>query len=193
MVALWGAQFQLLLLEFFMAKPENDVIIPPPIFYRRYVDDTYVRKKKDEQDELFKKLNSYHENITFTQELNPKRFLDTEISFKGLEIQTSVVSKESKLPPHWDSKIPKRYKRNAINGELHRAKKIATNFPNEVKRIKSKFKYSGYPMRFINSVVKSFNEPQTTNQEVQETPRIPISNRKIYLQKYSLSLSISHH
>ena len=159
----------------FMAKLENEVIHPPPIFYRRYVDDTYVRKKKNEPDELFQKLNSYHENITFTQEINPKRFLDTEIAFNGSEIHTSVVAKKNKLPPHFDSKIPKRYKRNLINGELHRAKKIATNFPNEINRIKSKFKNCGYPLRFINSVITSFNEPQTVNQEIQEKPRIIIN------------------
>ena len=29
---------------------------------------------------------------------------------------------------HWSSKVPFRYKKNAINGELHRAKKTSSNF-----------------------------------------------------------------
>ena len=37
-----------------------------------------------------------------------------------------------------ESNIPKRYKRNAINGDLHHAKLIATDFDNEIVQI-SKF------------------------------------------------------
>ena len=39
----------------------------------------------------------------------------------------------------WSSNIPKCYKRNAINGDLHRAKRIATDFDNEIVQIKEKF------------------------------------------------------
>ena len=39
-----------------------------------------------------------------------------------------MYNKTKKLPVHWTSEIPVRYKYNAIIGELHRAKKIATNF-----------------------------------------------------------------
>ena len=39
-------------------------------------------------------------------------------------------------PVHWSSKVRFRYKTNAINGELHRAKKIQ-NFQSETARIKS--------------------------------------------------------
>ena len=39
---------------------ENDVVAPiKPLFYKRYVDDTYVRRKKNTKDELFEKLNTY--------------------------------------------------------------------------------------------------------------------------------------
>ena len=44
-----------------MCKMEDDVVTPlKPIFYKRYVDDTYLRRKKDTTDELFERLNSYH-------------------------------------------------------------------------------------------------------------------------------------
>ena len=39
----------------------------------------YREKKKHETDELFLDLNSYHENIKLTLEINPNVFLDTEI------------------------------------------------------------------------------------------------------------------
>ena len=41
------------------------------------MDDTYVKRKRNESDTLFDALNSYDPNIKFTLEQNPKRFLDT--------------------------------------------------------------------------------------------------------------------
>ena len=50
--------------DFYMCKMEYDVVVPvKPIFYKRYVDDTYVRRKKNTKDELFEKLKTYHGNI----------------------------------------------------------------------------------------------------------------------------------
>ena len=43
-------------------------------------------------------------------------------------IETSVAVKESKIPNHGSSAVPKKYKRNAILGDLHRANKISSNF-----------------------------------------------------------------
>ena len=37
---------------------EYDVVVPAkPIFYKRYVDNTYVRRKKDDVEKLFEELN----------------------------------------------------------------------------------------------------------------------------------------
>ena len=64
----------------FMHKLERVVIKPPlPIFYKRYVDDIYVRRKRNIEDKLFNDLNNYHDNIKFTVENAPKKFLDTQI------------------------------------------------------------------------------------------------------------------
>ena len=46
-----------------------------------------------------------------------------------------------------------RYKRNAIIGELHRAKKIASNFDIEIKRIVTKYTAAGFPSRFVRSII----------------------------------------
>ena len=123
---------------------EEDIVIPPnPIFYKRYVDDTYVRRKKHETDKLFIDLSSYHENIELTLEINPNKFLDTEIIGTNHGIKTQVYNKAKKLPVHWSYKVPHKYKRNAITGELHRAKRIVSNFDDETKRIRSKYKDAG--------------------------------------------------
>ena len=42
-----------------------------------------------------------------------------------------------------------RYKRNAIIGELHRTKKIASNFEIEIKRIITKYAAARFPSRFV--------------------------------------------
>ena len=60
-------------------------------------------------------------------------------------------------PVHWSSKVPFRYKKNAINGELHRAKKISSNFQSEIARIKAKFLNAGFPHKVIGSAINNFN------------------------------------
>ena len=135
-----GGPISVIFAEIYISKMEEDIVAPmKPHFYERYVDDTYIRRKKNEPDSLFKKLNSYHLNIKFTIEKNPAKFLDTKIIRRGCEIETKVYNKSKKLPVHWSSKIQTRYKRNAITGELHRVKRIAVDFNFEVERITKKF------------------------------------------------------
>ena len=135
-----GGPISVVFSDIYMCKMEEDVVKPlKPIFYKRYVDDTYVKRKRNESDTLFDALNSYHPNIKFTLEQNPKRFLDTQIIKENNGVKTQVFVKKSMYPVHWSSKVPFRYKKNAINGELHRAKKISSNFQSEIARIKAKF------------------------------------------------------
>ena len=52
--------------DIYMCKMEEDVVKPlKSIFYKLYVDDTYVKRKRDKTDTLFDALNSYHPNIKF--------------------------------------------------------------------------------------------------------------------------------
>ena len=77
-----GGPLSVILSDIFMMKMENDVVKPTkPSFYKRYVDDIINRRKKNTIDELFNKLNSYHQNINLTIETDPTKFLDTEIIF----------------------------------------------------------------------------------------------------------------
>ena len=74
-----------------MVKMENEVVRPlKPKFYRRYVDDIYNRRRKDEFDKVFYELNNYHQNIKLTIELNPSKFLDTELICKEGNYSTKV-------------------------------------------------------------------------------------------------------
>ena len=140
-----GGPVSVVFSDIFMCKMEEDVVVPPST---HYLDGTYIRRKKNVNDELFQNLNCYHTNIKkLTLEENPRKFLDTEI-----------ITKLTKFPVHWSSKIPTNYKRNAITSELHRAKKIATDFDKELRRIKTKFLHAGYPVNFINDTFFRFNE-----------------------------------
>ena len=67
-------------------------------------------------------------------------------------IETWVHRKKTKLPTPWTSNIPKRYKRNTIKAELYQAKRISSNFTNEVNLRRTK-----NPIRFVNSVIHEYS------------------------------------
>ena len=59
-----GGPISVVFSDIFMRKMELDVVVPAkPIFYKRYLDDTHVRREKNDVDKLFEELNSYNENI----------------------------------------------------------------------------------------------------------------------------------
>ena len=122
------------------------------------MDDSFNIRKKNTPDKLFAEMNNQHANINFTVEINPTKFLNTEIVTANNKVETRLIYKMTKLPTHWSTKTPKRYKRNAINGNLHRAWMISSNFESEVKIIKQKYLSAGYPEKFVNSTIKSFRD-----------------------------------
>ena len=124
-----GGPMSVFFSNIFCVKMEFDAVKPlKPKLYKCYVDDTYSKWIKNQPDQLFEKLNNYHPNIKLTIEVNPSKFLDTKIMIKNGIIETSAVVKKSKIPNHWSSAVPKKYKRSAILGDLHRANKISSNF-----------------------------------------------------------------
>ena len=65
-----GGPIPAVLSDIFVCKMEEDTVAPSkPLFYKRYVDDTYVRRKKNETDELYNAPNLYHQNIKLTAKL----------------------------------------------------------------------------------------------------------------------------
>ena len=116
--------------------------------------------KTNAPDTLLENLNSYHSYIKFTAEENPDHFLDTSFNYQDGHFITRVYQKPGKLQVHWKSAIPERWKRNTILGALHRAKRIATNWKEEVKVIKQSFIKSGYPAKIVNEVIHDFENPR---------------------------------
>ena len=93
-----------------------------------------------------------------TIEINPSKFLDTDIIDNEGAFETKVYRKTTKLPVPWASNVPKRYKRNTVNTDLYRAKRIASNLDNELVIIKKKFLAADYPHKFVNSIISTFIE-----------------------------------
>ena len=130
--------------------------------------DNSNRRKKNIEDTLFKALNSYHKNIKLTIEINPIKFLDTHLHNKDGTYVTKVYRKEAKIPAHWSSQIPKRYKRNSIKVDLHHTKKTSTNFKEEIKFIRNNFIKPDFLLPFTNSIIKDFNNQQKIVQQNSE-------------------------
>ena len=53
--------------------------------------------------------------------------------------------------------MPFRYTKNAINGELPRAREIASNFQSETARIKAKVLKAGFAHKVIENIINIFN------------------------------------
>ena len=115
----------------------------------------FSKRKEDEPDALFEWLNRYHPNIVFTVEENPDHFLDTAFSYTN-KFNCSVFKKPGKLPTHWKSEVPTKWKRNYIIGALHRAKRIPINFDKDIKTLETSFINAGYPKRFISHTINIF-------------------------------------
>ena len=155
------------LANIFMCKLENDIIpLHTPKVYKRYVDDCFSTRKKNQPDHLLESLNSYHDNIVFTVEENPNHFLDTAFTYNGNSFERSVFQKPGKLPVHWSSQTPLKWKRNTVINALHRAKRITTNWKTEVELIKNKFIKAGYPRKFVESVINNYDNPRTDDSTI---------------------------
>ena len=181
-----GGPISVVLSNIFCVKLEFDVVKPlEPKLYKRYVADIYSKRIKNQQDKLFRKLNNYHPNIKLAKEINPSKFLDTEIIIKNGIVEASVAVNESKIPNHWSSAAPKKYERNAIRRDLHRAHKISSNFKLEKQRIKKKYLSVNFPYNFIQSTFDSYQQKCKSlipNRLFEEKHRKTIYIRKPFCQ-----------
>ena len=85
-----------------------------------------------------------------------------------------MYQKENKKPIHWNSAVPKSYKRNVIIGDVHRAKRISCDFDYEISVIKSKYIKAVYPPKFLTFVINTC----TVEKEVTIIPPQMFDKRK---------------
>ena len=112
-------------------------------------------QKEKKKPDLLERLNSYHPNNIFTVKENPDYFPNTAFTYDD-KFNCRVYKKPGKLPTHWKSEIPTKWKRNCVTGALHRAKRISSNFDDDIKTLETTFLNVGYPKRFTSHTVNSF-------------------------------------
>ena len=134
-----------------------------PLFYRRYVDDTFLVFKCPTHINLFLTyLNSRHSNIKFTcdnEENSQLPFLDLCIKRDDLLFSTSIYRKPTYtgLLSKYDSFAPILYKTNLVSTLTYRAYKLCSsfiNFDTDVHFITAGLRSNGYPLPFIEKIVK---------------------------------------
>ena len=106
---------------------------------QKYFDDTYVRRKKNEADELYIALNFFYNNIRLKIEKNLKKYLDSHTSRNINDTNAfKVVYKQAKLPTKWSSAISKLYNQNIwnIRENLFRSSRIGSDFKHELELMK---------------------------------------------------------
>ena len=154
-----GGAISVIMFGIHTKRMEKDcVALSNPKLYKHDVEETITKRKKNAtDDELFANMNSYQKNIKLTIETNTNRFIDTAFNVNlDSFVTTKLFQKPGKFPAFWNSQIPKRYKRNNINGDLHRTFNITSDFDAEVFLITKKYLGAGYPIGFIKSVISEF-------------------------------------
>ena len=97
-----GVRLSVIFSDLYVTKTETEVINPfKPKFYKRFVDDIINRKRKDQPDQIFEKLNNNHVNVNYTIEVCPEKFLETKVIYEKNFITNKVYCNRRKLLVRW--------------------------------------------------------------------------------------------
>ena len=91
-------------------------------------------------------------------------------------------------PVHWSLKVSFRYKKNAINGKLHRATNFPQIFHQRQLQLKQKFLKVGFPHKVIENTINNLNN----NNEELIIPRQLFDERKIISINFPVSNKNEH-
>ena len=167
-----GSQHAPLLSNIWLTK-FNPLICENCKIFERYMDDILMSIKKDLIEVKLHFIKELHPNLRFTIEIEKDGkipFLDICIDHEGNSLTTKWYTKptDTGLVLNFHALAPKRYKRNAINGELHRSKRIASDYGKEIINIRENFLKADYPIPFINSVINQLNQQNVHNSKENE-------------------------
>lgn len=157
-----------------------------PVYYKRYIDDTFVLFSSSDHVKKFHKfLNSRHQNINFTYEVekdNTLSFLDVLVTREGDKFLTSLYRKPtfSGLYTNFNSFISVIYKKGLIFSLLFRVFTLTVDwnkFHSEVTFLRDIFKKNLFPDYFIDRCIKKFLDKKCgpDNTPSQETRTLKIS------------------
>ena len=136
-----------------------------PSFFCRYVDDCFATFSNESSIDVFlKNLNSIHNQIKFTKEMesnNSLAFLDVLIQKTENGITTSTYTKPTRgnLLTKFSSFSPLRYKRNLIYNLLHRSYAICNSYlqiDTEFRSIKNRLIENEFPLAFVDKCIRQF-------------------------------------
>tara|TARA_Y100000310_G_scaffold202746_1_gene202988 strand:- start:291 stop:1547 length:1257 start_codon:yes stop_codon:yes gene_type:complete len=168
-----------------------------PKYYNRFMDDTFLLfSSEDHVLKFHKYINSRHQNMTFTFEVeknNSLAFLDVLITRED-SFCTSLYRKPtfSGLYSNFKSFMPDSYKKGLIYTLLHRAFVLCCNwdkFHVEVCFLKKIFRKNLFPEYFIDRCVKTFlDKIFTVKKTVITVPKKEIRICLPFLGKQSFEL-----
>ena len=177
-----GSPLGPLFANIFMCELENYVI--PRLAdklsnWMRYVDDTFALIKPEEERYVQEELNSYHQNIQFTYELEDQRkiaFLDVLVSKSGEDgsLETSVYRKSTNTDVYmnWMSHAPTTWKIATLKSLVKRAILVSSTdqaLNTELKHLTKVFcELNDYPPPLVEEVIR--NERQYTSEQQNEEP-----------------------
>ena len=127
--------------------------------FARYVDDIIRTVKKADVDTLLKMANSLHRNLEFTMELESEgalSFLDMKI-VRHLKTKWFTKPIDIGLMLNFHSLAPTQYKRNVVEGTIHRTNHTTTDwiaFHDSVAKAQLTFEQNGYPPQFYGKFVR---------------------------------------
>ena len=163
-----GSPLGALFANIFMCELENNIV--PTLgdklkHWMRYVDDTFVFVKKGKKDEVQQRLNSYHANIKFTNEVEVEKrisFLDVLVT-RGInrKLETSVYRKATNTDVcmNWNAHAPTVWKIATLRSLVKRARLISSTenaLQKEIAHLKKVFsEYNNYPVKLIENIIEA--------------------------------------
>ena len=140
--------------------------------WKRYVYDTIAVIKLSSIEHILSILNSFHQNIEFTNELEQSgkiTFLDVMLIRTNDSLKTTIYRKSTHNGVYlqWNSFAPRAWNRGTLQAILIRAYKIWSTkelLQNELKQIEGEFiKLNGYPKWIFDQVNEECKLPKNVN------------------------------
>lgn len=86
-----GGPFSAIFSNISLTELQTEKVKPiKPLLYKHFIDDVINRRKKSKPESPLTFFNNYHLNKNFAVEVNPSKFLDTNIETFDGKIEASV-------------------------------------------------------------------------------------------------------
>lgn len=162
-------------MEHFETKALDTYPLKPEAWFR-YVDDTFVvwRHGRDELVNFLHHLNSQHESIQFTMEIEEAGcipFLDVKVQRSDASLSFSIYRKPTHTDQylHFTSSHHMSAKNSVVNTLVYRALTLCDEEyrQDELKHIEKALNNNGYPSNLVQKAVKKQTGKQSEDQEIE--------------------------